>query len=155
MLAWVGLVRAHATGMRRLDAAMREKHGLTLNDYEVLLLLSMADESMQRRTDLARRVQLTPSGITRLVGGLERDGLVTSRHCESDARVTWAVLTEDGAERLDAARHTHHEGIGELLADRYTDAELEQLAELLGRLDACPGSPAQDVHTACREDLEA
>ena len=50
---------------------------------------------------------LTPSGVTRLLDGLERDGWVRKGQCESDARVTYAVLTDEGRERLESAGRTH------------------------------------------------
>jgi len=86
--AWIGLVRAHATTVRRFNAQLEADHGLTINDYEVLLHLSHAEDRRLRRIDLAERVLLTPSGITRLLEGLERSGYVERASCASDARVT-------------------------------------------------------------------
>ena len=87
-----------------------------------------------RRVDLARDLGLTPSGVTRLLDGLERDGLVAKRTCDADARVTYAVLTEAGAERLERASCSHVRSCRALFEKRYTDEELETLASLLGRL---------------------
>src|SRR5437763_16765895 len=88
--SWVSFLRAHAAITRELSADLQREHGLTLNDYEVLLHLSHADGGRLRRVDLAERVILTASGITRLLEGLERVGLVTKENCASDARVTYA-----------------------------------------------------------------
>ena len=77
-----------------------------------------------RRVDLAQSILLTASGITRLLDGLERSGWVCKSQCDSDARVTYAVLTDEGAERLEAARCTHLRGVRELFADRYTCDEV-------------------------------
>ena len=72
--AWVSFLRAHSAITRQLNADLLNVHGLTLNDYEVLLLLSHAEGRRMRRVDLAQTVVLTASGITRLLDGLERAG---------------------------------------------------------------------------------
>jgi DNA-binding MarR family transcriptional regulator len=135
LTAWVGYLRGHAAVTRELSAQLLAEHGLTINDYEVLLHLSRAPERALRRVDLAERVVLTPSGITRLLDGLERAGCVAKRSCETDARVTYAVLTDVGFEKLRAAADVHLDGVRRLFADRFSDEEIETLAELLGRLD--------------------
>jgi DNA-binding MarR family transcriptional regulator len=133
-VAWVGLIRAHAAATRRFNADLVSAHGLTLNDYEVLLHLARAPERRLRRVDLAERVLLTPSGITRLLEGLERDGYVERASCSSDARVTYALLTDEGYEKLREASSTHVDGIRSHFAGRFSRDELETLAGLLGRL---------------------
>jgi DNA-binding MarR family transcriptional regulator len=132
--AWVAFLRSHAAIIRELSAQLQREHGLTLNDYEVLLHLSHADGGMLRRVDLAERVLLTASGITRLLEGLEKAGFVCKRNCESDARVTYAMLTDAGAEKLRRASATHLRGVDELFLARYSGSELATLAELLSRL---------------------
>jgi DNA-binding MarR family transcriptional regulator len=140
--AWVALLRAHATSTRRFNAELVSEHGLTLNDYEVLLHLSHAEGGRLRRVDLSERVLLTPSGITRLLEGLERCGYVERASCASDARVTYAQLTEGGEAKLRAAAKTHVAGIRGFFSDRFSNEELEALGELLQRL---PLDPAEDV----------
>ena len=139
--SWVSFLRAHAAITRELSAQLQREHGLTLNDYEVLLHLSHAEGKMMRRVDLAGRILLTASGITRLLEGLERSGFVGKDTCESDARVSYATLTDHGAQKLREAAVTHLRGIDELFIARYSGSELETLAELLSRLpttgDAC------------------
>jgi DNA-binding MarR family transcriptional regulator len=144
LAAWVAILRAHASVTRRLNAELGDAHGLTINDFEVLMLLARAPEKHLRRTDLATSVQLTPSGITRLLKGLESNGLVASFHCQSDGRVTWTALTDKGSEMLEAARATHHKGVAELVSAHFSDEELASLAALLGRLDQGPGQPGAD-----------
>jgi DNA-binding MarR family transcriptional regulator len=133
--AWVGLLRGHAALTRALNAELVADHGLTLNDYEVLLRLSRAPERKMRRVDLAEQVLLTASGITRLLDGLQASGYVDKAACSSDARVTYAVLTAAGYEKLRSAADLHVAGIHAKFAERYSDAEMATLAELLGRLD--------------------
>jgi DNA-binding MarR family transcriptional regulator len=132
--SWIAFLRSHSAITRELSAQLQREHGLTLNDYEVLLHLSHAEGGMMRRVDLAESVLLTASGITRLLEGLERAGLVCKETCSSDARVSYAKLTDAGAERLREAGVTHLRGIDELFLGRYSGSELATLAELLSRL---------------------
>jgi DNA-binding MarR family transcriptional regulator len=140
---WVRFLRAHAAVTRQLSARLEAAHGLTLNDYDVLVQLYYADERSLRRVDLARTVLLTASGITRLLDGLERAGWVEKKSCESDARVTYAHMTEAGVEKFETARATHLADIEELFGSRFTAAERAQLGDLLGRL------PLADAGAAC------
>jgi DNA-binding MarR family transcriptional regulator len=140
--AWVRFLRAHAAVTRELSARLEAQHGLTLSDFDVLVQLYHAPERALRRVDIARAVLLTASGITRLLDGLQRAGWVDKRPCESDARVSYAVLTAAGVAKFEAARATHHADIEELFASRFTKAEREQLAELLGRLPLAETSEA-------------
>jgi DNA-binding MarR family transcriptional regulator len=132
--SWVFFLRAHAAITRELSADLQREHGLTLNDYEVLLHLSHAEDGRLRRVDLAERVILTASGITRLLEGLERGGLVKKENCASDARVTYAKITAAGTAKLREASKTHLRGIDELFVGRYSESELTTLADLLSRL---------------------
>ena len=139
--AWLGLLRAHATTTRRFNAELVAEHGLTLNDYEVLLHLSRAEDRQLRRVDLAERVLLTPSGITRLLEGLERAGYVERASCPSDARVTYAQLTDAGEGKLREAAETHVAGIRGFFRGRFSRDELKVLGGLLERLPADPADP--------------
>jgi DNA-binding MarR family transcriptional regulator len=132
--AWASLLRSHAALVGELNSQLVNEHGLTINDYEVLLQLSHAPERRMRRVDLAGSVLLTASGITRLLDGLERDGYVERVQCASDRRVTYAALTDAGREKLREAADTHLSGVYELFAGRFSDEELERLGELLGRI---------------------
>ena len=105
----------------------------------MLLLLSHADGRRLRRVDLAERTVLTASGITRLLDGLERAGYVEKARCDSDARVTYAQLTEVGLEKLEVAGLAHLRGIEELFVSRYSGSELATLSDLLSRLPMTGG----------------
>ena len=132
--SWVAFIRAHSAITRQLNADLLTTHGLTLNDYEVLLLLSRAEDRRMRRVDLAQTVVLTASGITRLLDGLERAGYVEKDACPTDLRVSYAKLTTAGHTKLKDAAATHLQGVEDLFTGRFSDSELAQLAELLGRL---------------------
>jgi DNA-binding MarR family transcriptional regulator len=131
---WVRFLRAHAALTRQLSARLEAGHGLTLNDYDVLVQLYFAEGHRLRRVDLARSVLLTASGITRLLDGLERAGWVEKARCDSDARVTYAVLTPKGLEKFEEARDLHMADIEELFGSRFSEDERQTLGELLGRL---------------------
>ena len=131
---FVRFLRAHAVVVRELSSELVAAHGLTINDYEVLLRLSRADGNRMRRVDLAQEVVLTPSGITRLLEGLERAGYVERVACKDDLRVSYAQLTPAGRTKLRAAGKTHVAGIHRLFLDHFDDDERAVIAELLGRL---------------------
>ncbi|MBV8080774.1 MAG: winged helix-turn-helix transcriptional regulator [Actinobacteria bacterium] len=132
--AWVSFLRSHAAITRQLNVDLLTTHGLTLNDFEVLIHLDRAPGNLMRRVDLAESVVLTASGITRLLDGLERAGYVEKATCESDARVSYAKLTETGRQKLRDARTTHWAGVEEFFAGRFSDDELATLTDLLSRL---------------------
>src|SRR6267154_3304817 len=94
-----GLMRAHASLAKRLDAELESAHGLPLSSYEVLHHLQEAPNERMRMCDLAEHAQLSRSGLTRLVDRLERDGLLVRCTCDHDARGAYACLTESGMER--------------------------------------------------------
>ncbi|MGZ4310200.1 MAG: MarR family winged helix-turn-helix transcriptional regulator [Gaiellaceae bacterium] len=131
---FAALLRAHSATTRGFNADLVAEHGLTLNDYEVLLHLAHAPDQRLRRIDLSEQVLLTPSGITRLLAGLERSGWVERASCESDARVTYAQLTDEGLEKLRDAAKSHVGSIRSLFAERFTPSELAALRDLLQRL---------------------
>jgi DNA-binding MarR family transcriptional regulator len=140
--AWVRFLRAHAAVTRQLSARLEAEHGLTMNDYDVLVQLYWAPERSMRRVDIARAVLLTASGITRLLDGLERSGWVEKKACSTDARVSYAALTDAGVAKFEEARNTHIADIEELFESNFAPDERDTLAELLGRLPLAETSPA-------------
>jgi DNA-binding MarR family transcriptional regulator len=132
--AWSRLLHAHALITRELNSELRATHGLTISEFEVLLLLARAPERSLRRIDLANQVLLSPSGITRMLDRLGAEGLVEKAKCDGDARVTYAVLTEAGAQKLRAAFSVQLAAVERLLGDELTAEEVETLTGLLGRL---------------------
>jgi DNA-binding MarR family transcriptional regulator len=127
-----------------LSAELQAEHGLSLNDFEALYGLARAEDGRLKRVELARRLLLTPSGITRLLEGLEQAGLVRRTTCPTDRRVAYAELTPVGRERLRSASRAHVESIRALMEEHFSEDELDGLGEMLGRLpgvaegdDAC------------------
>jgi DNA-binding MarR family transcriptional regulator len=143
--AWTRLLRASASTTRLLSARLQAEHGLTVNNYEALYVLARSDGGRMKRVDLARRLALTPSGVTRLLDGLEAAGLVERAACASDRRVAYAQLTKRGYEKLDRASCGHEGSVRELLEEHLTAEEIDQLGRMLAKLpavadgdDACP-----------------
>lgn len=132
--AWIRFLRAHASLTRQLSARLESDHGLTLNDFDVLAQLAHAEGRRLRRVDLSRGVLLSASGITRLLDGLERAGWVEKGNCESDARVTYAVLTEAGLTKYRGARTSHLADVDGLFGSRFTEGERSTLSALLLQL---------------------
>jgi len=146
LAAWRGMLRAHAALTKALDADLEAQHGLPLTSYEVLLHLGHADGQRLRMSDLAARVVLSRSGLTRMVDRLEREGLIVRETCPSDARGAFAKLTADGAQRLDAARPTHLAGIRSMFIDRFSADELDVLGRAWERVLA---HDPRDAGPAC------
>jgi DNA-binding MarR family transcriptional regulator len=147
MNTWVRLLRAHASTTRAMNADLLNEHGLTINDFEALLHLSRADGGRMRRVDLAEGLLLTASGVTRLLDGLEAAGYVERAACDSDRRVVYAVITDKGREKLEAASQSHVVGVSSLLQERFDEDELAQLADLLARLDGDDSPVDEDCGT--------
>ena len=137
--AYTRLLRARAATTRCLSAVLLADHGLTVNDYEALHALSHADGWVMKRIDLARSLVLTPSGITRLLEGLEDAGLVERASCPSDLRVTYARLTDAGAATIARASCDHERAVASLLSEHLTAEEIDTLGDLLGKLPGVSG----------------
>jgi DNA-binding MarR family transcriptional regulator len=131
---WVRFLRTHSAIVGTLNAELVADHGLTINDFEVLIRLARSPDRRMRRVDLAEQVLLTPSGITRLLDGLEQSGYVERASCDSDRRVVYAVLTDVGLEKLLEARTSHLEQIDEHFGQRLDESELSAALGLLSRL---------------------
>ena len=138
--AWVGLLRAHAAVTRQFNRELIASHGLTINDFEVLIHLESAEGGRLRRVDLAERVLLTASGITRLLDGLERSELVCKASCAADA----------GHLRRDHRRRPRPPGLRPRLAHRGRARPLRRALQrpgagraddLLARLPQAPACP--------------
>jgi len=134
LTAFVRLANAHAAMERAFNQELQAAGSITVTDFEVLRRLADAPEGRMRRIDLAHAVGVTPSGITRLLEGLEASGLVGRHNCTQDHRVTYAVITDAGRAVLRATAETHLAGLVALFGERFTDDELDQLVTLLARL---------------------
>ena len=132
--AFAKLARAHTVLRRELEAEALAPRGLTMSDFDALLNLSRAEDNRLRRVDLVDALMLTPSGVTRLLEGLQEGGLVENVSCDDDARVTWARLTVEGIETLECVGATYAKRLQQLFGERLDEDEVAQLSELLGKL---------------------
>jgi DNA-binding MarR family transcriptional regulator len=142
--AFARLLRGHASTTRALSAQLQAEFGLTINDYEALLRLAHAEDGRLRRVDLANELVLTASGVTRLLDGLEQAGYVKKASCSTDARVTYAVLTQAGRARFEEAARAHVAAVRALFEERFDEEELSTLARLLGRLPDAGDANGED-----------
>jgi DNA-binding MarR family transcriptional regulator len=137
--AWRSYLQSHASILRELDAELVAEHGMTARDYEVLLYLAQAPERKLPMSALSERTMLTRSGITRLIDGLVACGSIERVSCPSDARVSYAQLTDDGYEKLRRAGETHIASIRRLFLEQFSPEEIGILASLLSRLPGAAG----------------
>jgi DNA-binding MarR family transcriptional regulator len=155
---WRVFLRAHSLLSRRLDEELRAEQGMSLAEYDALFQLAAAEGTRLRMNQLADRVLLSRSGITRLVDRLVADGLVSRSQCSSDARGAEAVLTDAGLQRVRTARATHLRGVERYFLEPLSSAERaaigRSLGSVVGRL-CCPdvatdvsGDIGRDVLTA-------
>jgi len=142
MRAWTTLIDVTTGVMATLDVELRAAHGLSIGDYEVLVHISQAPGAELRMTDLASRLKLSPSGITRRIDGLVRDGLVERRQCPSDRRGSNAVLTDKGLRLLQEAAPTHVRGVRAHFIDQLTERQLADLASALAAVVVDPDAAA-------------
>ena len=131
--AWDAFLRAHATLMRRLDLDLAQATGLTLGDFDVLAQLARAGGEL-RMTDLAARVLLSRSGMTRRVTRLVEEGLVLRANADGDARGVVVALTDAGVARLAETAPVHLRGVSELFVAQLDDQELAVLKNALKKV---------------------
>jgi len=129
--AWQALLHAHHKVTRKLDAELRAEHDLPLTDYDVLLRLARAPGRSLRMAELAGKVMMSPSGLTRVVDRLVADGLVKRDRFEGDGRVMLARLTDRGLRVLRRAARTHLRGIQEHFTGQLSQAQLRSVASAL------------------------
>jgi DNA-binding MarR family transcriptional regulator len=129
--AWEAFVYAQATVVPALDRELDGSAGVSLNEFEILTWLARAGRRGLRMSDLASRVVLSPSGVTRAIDQLERDGLVERRVVEGDKRGSLAILTAEGRATLRKAVNVHVRGLREHFLQHLSRTELKQLADAL------------------------
>ena len=147
--AWVAFLQAHAVLTRRLDAELQAERGLSLADYDALVQLAISDDRRLRMSELADRVVLSRSGVTRLVDRLAADGLVARRACPTDARGSWAELTAAGLDRLRAAAPVHLRGIDAHFLSPIAEADRDGLVRALEAVVHGLQAPDADRAPAC------
>jgi DNA-binding MarR family transcriptional regulator len=141
MLAWRTFLTAHATIIRALEAELEADQDLALSDFDVLAQLHAAGGTLRMR-DLAERVLLSRSGLTRRVDRLEGAGYVERTACETDRRGSYARLTDAGRDRLVNAVPVHLRGIETHFIRQLDEEELAAIGATLAKVvppDRRPG----------------
>ena len=103
--------------------------------YTVLRNLHFAGEHRMTQSEIGRRMNVTSSNVTRLIDGLEQDGLVRRTADHSDRRVTYVELTSEGksvSERIVPAVVQFAMDV----AKEFSPEELQTLLALLARLQS-------------------
>jgi len=129
--AWRAFLRAHAQVVRRLERELQDEQSMALTDYDVLVQLARSDQRRLRMSELADRLLLSRSGVTRLVDRLVAEGLVERVMCDDDRRGQWAALTDAGLRRLREAAPIHLRGVATHFLDRLSADELARLERML------------------------
>ncbi|MHB1526294.1 MAG: MarR family winged helix-turn-helix transcriptional regulator [Candidatus Dormibacteria bacterium] len=150
LAAWQAFLQAHTVVTRVLERELVAAQGLPLAEYDVLFQLSTAPQGRLRMAQLADRVLLSRSGLTRLVERLEGAGLVRREICPSDARGAYAVLTSAGEERLRAAMTGHLRSVQQHFGDALDCQQMESLLAALRQLVAANlGEQGEGCHQDC------
>ncbi len=131
---WRSFLRAHTNAARELERELVAATGMPLGSYDVLLQLAEAPGRRLRMAELADRVLLSRSGLTRLIDRLQAEGLVRRAPSPDDARGTFTVLTTEGLSRLRSAAPVHLAGIQAHWLGHFSDDELRELGRLLDRV---------------------
>ncbi len=134
LAAWRAFLKAHATVVDRIDHDLVAAERLPLSWYDVLIELYEAPERRLRMHELAQRVLLSRSGLTRLVDRLEAEGLLTRDRCGTDRRGAYAVITEQGIAALRRAWPVYAQGIAQYFAQWLTQEEAQVFVSALERI---------------------
>jgi DNA-binding MarR family transcriptional regulator len=113
--SWRDLMERHARVTGALECVLQDEHGLGVSEFEVLERLAAGESDERRMQELADAVHLSQSALSRLIGRLEAEGLVTRAICSEDRRGIFACLTEAGRARYEVALPTQRRVLAENL----------------------------------------
>jgi DNA-binding MarR family transcriptional regulator len=133
MAAWRTYIETYADLNAAIERDLAE-HGLTVGDYQVLVYLSEADDMALRMCDLADRLQLSPSGLTRRLDGLVKVGFVLREPSTEDRRVMLAKITDAGFEALREAAPDHVASVRRHIFDHLDDEQVAAMASIFASL---------------------
>jgi DNA-binding MarR family transcriptional regulator len=143
LAAVLHLLRAHARIEEGFSGKLGAVHGLSLKETLLLMHLARAERQRLSRVDLAKRLSVSPSTVTRMAAPLEKLGLIGRQPDARDARLAYVVLTPAGQTLVEHANATLERLSAETFSDRWSAQEVERLASLLGRLNV--GQPGNLV----------
>jgi DNA-binding MarR family transcriptional regulator len=133
-LAWYGLLETHEALVRALDARLLAQHHMPLSAFEALIQIAHAEDGAISISELAERIRLSPSQVSRLVIDLEHKGLFERHRSSTDARSTHAGITEAGRAELREAAPAYLATIRAQLFDRLSEREVKQLRRIWERI---------------------
>ena len=132
--AWRGMIDAYEDVKASLAAELLLQHGIDEGDYAVLVTLSEVSDERLRMCDLAARLHISPSGITRRLDGMVRQGLVAREPSTDDRRVMLAVLTAKGKSLLEVAAPDHVDAVRRHFMDHLSRTQIRNLASAFAAL---------------------
>jgi DNA-binding MarR family transcriptional regulator len=112
---WRDLLNQHYRVTCALEKVLQDEHGLGVSEFEVLEQLAGSEREHQRMQDLAESVFLSQSALSRLIGRLEAEGLVTRTICPQDRRGIFACVTAEGKARYEAAKPAQRQVLADAL----------------------------------------
>ena len=133
LTAWRTFLKVHANVIDKIDHDLLVAKCMPLSSYDVLIELYEAPGQRLRMYELAERVVLSRSGLTRLVDRLEAEGLLIRDRSGTDRRGAYAVITEQGIAALRRTWPIYARGIAEYFAQWLTPEEAELLEAAFGR----------------------
>jgi len=142
--------------MDRLDRDLRETHGVSLPEYEILVRLSESPDRELRMAELADSVKNSRSRVTHTVKRMEEAGYIERRACESDGRGVIAALTSEGFSKLSAAAPYHVESVRRALIEVVTPEELDMIGRAFDKVgERLEGGRPDPVLSARRAQIDA
>ena len=129
--ALAALSAAHRTLSAVIDRELRAACGLSLAEADVLASLARSPDGRQRMVDIARRMSVSKSGVTQIIGRLVAAGLAARESCATDRRLVYAAITSAGRDLLDKATPVLAAIAREHIASRLPAADLGQLTQAL------------------------
>jgi DNA-binding MarR family transcriptional regulator len=142
---WFALTETYDAVHRALDARLLAEHNLSLSAFEALMHITHADTGAIGISDLAEKIRLSPSQVSRIALELERSGLVERRRSEDDSRSTEVTITDAGRDQLQAAAPAYLETIRKHLFDNLSERDVRQLARIWERIGAARGADLKEA----------
>jgi DNA-binding MarR family transcriptional regulator len=133
--AWLALIRTRTRLWDEIESQMRREHGLTMARYDVLANLNHAGGRLGL-SELASRILLSPSGLSKLLDRMDASGLIRRDPDPDDARAAFATITPLGRALVERAREGHHALLRETFGNALTDRDLADLTRIMSRIDA-------------------
>ena len=132
--AWRGLLRMTSQLNARMNRQLVQEHGVSLADYEVLVVLSEAPEGRRRVFEIADALAWEQSRVSHQLARMQRRGLIGRQDCPSDARGAFAVITAAGRAAIERAAPAHVEQVRQLVFDELSHEQVSALTEITTRV---------------------